>query len=474
MKILLAAPEVYPFISTGGLSGVTGSLPAALENAGLDVSVIMPFYRDCRNLGDYEWVGGHFLTSAGEEFGLASTLLPGSSVEVLLVSRNSYFNRPGIYGPDSGSAFPDNSARFAFFCRAVSAVCDSLDKPVDVLHCHDWQTGLVPAYMRNYRRPATVFTIHNAQYQGNFPPEEYPTAMLPWPLFSPEGMEFYGTFSFLKSGIVFSDAVTTVSRTYAEELGTPKYGEGMDGIIRTRSNPITGILNGIDYGVWNPSDDPHIACFFSITRRPPRKACRNDLCNCFGLDPESDRMIIGMVTRLSSQKGLELLFPVIDSIVRDGISLVVLGTGESKYESRLLELAEVYPGRVAPMFRDDEAIARKIFAGCDLFLMPSLFEPCGLAQMMAMRYGAVPLVRATGGLADTVTDIEDDGCGFVFENADSEELLETIVRARRLFTDRRRWSWLVRKCMSIDNSWGSRAEPYLEVFRKAILHRGEL
>lgn len=471
MKILFAAPEAYPFVSTGGLSGVTGSLPTALENAGFDVSMIIPFYRDCSNLGDYEWVGGHFLTSAGEEFGLASTLLPGSSVEVFLVSSDEHFNRPGIYGPDSGSAYADNSTRFSFFCRAVAAVFENLRQPADVIHCHDWQTGLVPAYMRNYRRPATVFTIHNAQFQGNFPPEEYPATMLPWPLFTPEGLEFFGTFSFLKSGIVYSDSVTTVSGTYAKELQTPKYGAGMDGILRDRSDPVTGVLNGIDYEVWDPGDDPAIAARFTASSTTARKLCRADLRAGLGLGNEDGGMIAGMVTRLTAQKGIDLLFPIIDSIIGRGVTLVVLGTGERKYETRLMELADIYPGRVVPLLRYDEALARRIFAGSDLFLMPSLFEPCGLAQMMAMRYGSVPLVRMTGGLADTVTDVEDGGSGFVFRNSDSQELLETFLRALEYFRDRRRWSWLVRKCMSIDNSWGSRVAPYLDVYDTAVANR---
>jgi len=467
----MAASEAYPFASTGGLSGVTGSLPIALENAGHQVSLMIPFYRDAANLGSYEWVGGYFLTSAGEDFGIARTVLPGSSVEVFLVSKDEYFNRPGFYGPDSASGYADNSARFSFFCRAVAAACESLGTPPEVLHCHDWQTGLAAAYLRSYRRPAVVFTIHSAHYQGNFAPEEFPFTVLPASLLSMDGLEFYGMFSFLKAGVVFADQVTTVSPTYAKEIQTPPYGEGMDGLFRNRAGALTGILNGIDYGNWNPKDDPAIACSYSRTTPLRRISCRKDLADEVGLVETEGAMIAGIVSRLTDQKGLDLVFPLLDRMVGEGISLVVLGTGEKRYMDSLRAEMKKHPGKITARFMYDEAMARKIFAGCDLFLMPSRFEPCGLAQLTAMRYGAVPLVRKTGGLADTVMDVAQGGCGFVFEEADSEALLETVLRARRAFDDRKAWSGLVRRCMGRDNSWDSRVGDYVKVFDKALAAR---
>lgn len=468
MRILMAASEAYPFVSTGGLAGVVGSLPIALENAGHQVSLIIPYYSDASNLGDPERLGGYFLTSAGEEFGMSRTILPGSSTEVYLVGRDDHFSRSGIYGPDGASGFQDNSARFSFFSRAVAAVCESIGAIPDVLHCHDWQTGLAAAYLRNYRKPAVVFTVHNLHYQGNFAPVEYEVTNLPPSMYSLDALEFFGMFSFLKSGVVFADQVTTVSPTYAREIQTPLFGEGMDGLFRQRAGSLTGILNGIDTCVWDPAIDGDIACGFSANASTPRKLCRADLARERGLTGADDTMVVGVVSRLTGQKGLDLLVPLVGRMIDEGMSLVVLGTGEKKYQDMFRALAREHPGRVSVEFAYDEVMARKIFAGCDILLMPSRFEPCGIAQMMGMRYGAVPVVRKTGGLADTVTDVEEGGCGFVFEDADPDELLAAILRASEAFRDRRSWSRLVRRCMARDNSWESRICEYEDVYRRAI------
>lgn len=468
MKILFAAAEAYPFASTGGLSGVTGSLPIALERAGHDVSLIMPFYRDIRNLKNYEWIETQFSTSAGEEFGLARTVFPRSNVPVYLVSKDEYFDRPGIYCAKDGEAYSDSVSRYGFFCRAVVSFQENLENVPDVLHCHDWQTGLVPAYVRNFRKPAVVFTVHNMHYQGNFAPEEFSTTFLPWSLFTIDGLEYFGTFSFLKSGIVYSDYITTVSTSYAKEIQTPAFGESMDGIFRRRSNSLTGILNGIDYEVWDPFSDSSIAANYSAGSIGPRKICRNELIRQHNLDRNPDGMIVGIVSRLTGQKGLDLLFPIVGKLIQEGLRFVILGTGEKRYMKKLAELSKANPGRISVTLDYDEKMARSIFAGCDLFVMPSRFEPCGLAQMMAMRYGAVPLVRKTGGLADTVIDVKDNGFGFVFDNADPDELLRTVLRAGGLFENKQKWTWLVKKCMNRDNSWNSRAEPYKQIYNKAI------
>lgn len=468
MKILFATAEAYPFACTGGLAGVTGSLPVALERIGHSVSLIMPFYRDIKNLDDYEWMGDRFLTSAGEKFGLAQTVLPGSDVTVYLISKDEYFDRPGIYGPDDDSAYQDNAGRFAFFSRATASFLENFEETPDILHCHDWQTGLVPAYIRSFRKPAVVFTVHNMRYQGNYPPEEFASTFLPWSLFTVDGLEFFGTFSFLKSGIVFSDQITTVSSSYAKEIQTPAFGESMDGIFRARSDRLTGILNGIDYRIWNPSTDPAIEASYNADSIGPRSICRNELIRQHNLDKNNDRMIIGIISRLTEQKGLDLLFPIVDRLIREGLNFVILGTGEKRYMKKLTEISRKNPGRISVTLDYDEEMARSIFAGCDLFVMPSRFEPCGLAQMMAMRYGAVPLVRKTGGLADTVIDERDNGFGFVFDKPDPDELLNTILRAQRLFGNGRRWTWLSKKCMKQDNSWDNRAEQYVKVYGEAV------
>lgn len=471
MRILFAASEVYPFVSTGGLAGVTGSLPIALESAGHDVSMIMPLYRDIEKLGDFRWISGKFSTAAGEKFGLAESVIPGSSVSVYFVSKDEYFHRPGIYGPDDASAYDDNAVRFAFFCRAVVAFSESLGKPPDVLHCHDWQTGLIPAYLRNSIKPSVVFTIHNLLFQGNYPQEVYDCTHLPWSLLTMEGLEFYGEFSFLKAGIVYADQVTTVSETYAKEIQRPEFGEGFDGLLSDRSDNLTGILNGIDYNAWNPETDKVLSAAYSADSISPRRKCRKALLNTLGLDPVSEGLTVGVVSRLTRQKGLDLLFPIIGRLADRGFRFVILGTGDNYYMTRLSELALEHPGRISVTLRYDEAMARQIFSGCDIVMMPSRFEPCGLAQMMGMRYGAVPLVNHTGGLADTVIDEKDGGFGFVMKEADPQELFECILRAGEYYRSKNRWVWLVKKCMRRDNSWKSRILPYKNVYSRAVKTR---
>ena len=468
MRILFAASEAYPFASTGGLAGVTGSLPKALSDAGHDVSIIMPLYRDIEKIKDFSWIGGEFSTSAGEDFGLAESVIPGTSIPAYFVSKDEYFHRPGIYGPDNASAFDDNAVRFSFFCRAVVAFQESLRKPLDIIHCHDWQTGLIPAYLRNCIRPAVVFTIHNMHFQGNFPPEEYGYTYLPRSLFTMTGLEFYGTFSFLKSGIVYADQVTTVSRTYVEEIQKPELGESLDGLLRSRSTDLTGILNGIDYDAWNPETDGTLAASYSAGSITPRKKCRSALLKTHELSPRKGELIAGVVSRLTGQKGLDLLFPIMGKLVERGVRFVILGTGDEYYMDRLSDLAQEHPGGVSVDLKYDEILARRIFSGCDIIVMPSRFEPCGLAQMMGMRYGAVPLVNNTGGLADTVIDEKDGGFGFVMNRADPEELYQCILRARDLCSRRNSWAWLVKKCMKQDNSWKSRVPLYEGVYSRAV------
>jgi len=471
VRILFASPEAYPFVSTGGLADVSSALPGALSRAGHDVKLVIPMYRDVSIPGSWEWLKERFTTSAGETFGVGSAVMPESGFSVLLVSKDEFFGRKGLYGPTDDSPFSDNVSRFAFFSRAVTALCETLNPSPDVLHLNDWQTGLSAAYMRNLRRPAVVFTIHNLRYQGNFPVDEYHATCLPESLLTAEGLEFYGDFSFMKAGIVYSDAVTTVSETYSLEIRTPQFGEGMDGILRHESDKLTGILNGIDRRKWNPSDDSAISVPFDFSSVSPRRKCRRDLIRRCGLKDCSGRMIAGMVTRLTSQKGIDLLLPVVERMVDAGISIVILGTGERSLSRQLRKASKYHAGFVSVNFSYDEEMARKIFAGSDLFLMPSRFEPCGLGQMIAMRYGSVPLVRSTGGLADSVVDVENGGCGYIFRKSHPRDLLKAVLRARSDFGNRRRWAWLVKKCMRQDNSWSSRIPEYLRVYGEAVESR---
>jgi starch synthase len=468
MRILHAASEAVPFASTGGLAGVAGSLPSALSRRGHDVALVIPFYGCIRPSLEMKWQGQGFTTSAGEEFGVARTVHPAGGYPVYLVRRDEHFAREGIYGPDTASAYPDNAARFAFFSRAVVALCESLRPAPQLVHCHDWQTGLVPVYMRNSIRPATVLTIHNLHFQGNFPPDQYACTHLPRSLYSMDDLEFYGSFSFLKGGIVHSDRITTVSRTYAREMMTPEYGEGMEGVLADRAGAISGIVNGIDTASWDPAGDPVLAAPYNAGSISPRRKCRKDLLVTAGMEDRG--LIAGVVSRLTMQKGLDLLFPVMEKLLPE-MSFVVLGTGEKEYERRLARMCRSNPGRMSAFLRYDEDMARKIFGGCDLVVMPSRFEPCGLAQMIGMRYGAVPLVRATGGLADTVDDVIQGGCGFVFSKAHPRELLKTFRRAADLYNRRNRWAWLVKKCMARDNSWESRMTDYEAVYEEAAAER---
>ena len=471
MRLLFAASEAYPFASTGGLAGVTGSLPKALADAGHDVSIIMPLYSDIEKINDFRWISGEFSTSAGEKFGLAESVIPGTSIPAYFISKEEYFHRPGIYGPDNSSAFDDNAVRFSFFCRAAVAFHENLRKPPDIIHCHDWQTGLIPAYMRNSIRPAVVFTIHNMHFQGNFPPEEYVYTYLPRSLFTMTGLEFFGTFSFIKSGIVYADQITTVSRTYVDEIQKPEFGFSLDGLLREHSTDLTGIVNGIDYDAWNPETDGTLAASYKADSISPRRKCRRELMKTHNLNAGSGELIAGVVSRLTRQKGLDLLFPIIGRLVKRGIRFVVLGTGDEFYMERLSALAQEHPGSISVNLRYDETMARRIFSGCDIIMMPSRFEPCGLAQMMGMRYGAVPLVNSTGGLADTVIDERDGGFGFVMNRAAPEELYKCILRAGVLHAQRNRWTRLVKKAMKQDNSWNSRVPLYEDVYSRAVIAR---
>jgi len=463
VKVLMAASEAHPYVSTGGLAGVMGSLPQALAQEGHRVDVVIPFYTDIEHPDDLEWVLPGIRTMSGEEFGVARTVSSGG-FNVYLVAKDEYFKRPGIYGPDDASAYADNDMRFAFFSRAVLAISEEDAPAPDIIHCHDWQTGLIPAYVRDRTGPSTVFTIHNLNYQGNFPADRFHRLMLPSSFFNMEGMEFYGSASFLKAGIVFSHQVTTVSRTYAREIRMPEYGHGMDGLLREYAGKLTGILNGIDTAKWDPARDPCIAASFDAGGITPRRRCRRELVKLTGLS--CDTFIAGAVSRLTGQKGLDLLFPVMEKMKNS--SFVVLGTGEKDYAATLKSLAERFPDRIASILRYDETMARKIFAGTDVILMPSRFEPCGLAQMIGMRYGAVPLVRRTGGLADTVKDVSEGGSGFVMEKATPGELMKALKRARTLFLNRGKWAWIVKRCMRRDNSWNSRVRPYLKVYENAV------
>lgn len=459
MRVLFAASEVYPLASTGGLASVVSELPAALCREGVDTRVIIPFYGDLAGMKGVRWLGAG-TTFMGEDFGIAETVLP-NRVRVYLVARDEAFSRKGLYGPTPDTSWPDNFIRFSFFARAVEASAGVTGFLPDLYHCHDWQTGLLPVYLAGTGR-TSVFTIHNMAFQGRFGPESWPAAGLPDSFFDPEELEFWGDWNMMKGAIVHASAVTTVSPSYAREIRTARYGFGLEALLERFSGKLTGILNGIDPECWNPGNDPRIEADFGIGDMAGKRKCRNALLKEMGLSRRNGPLL-GMVTRLTAQKGVDLLLETLPGIVGRGMSLVVLGTGEAGFEQAFRSAAARYPGAVAVRIDYSDSLARRIFAGSDIFLMPSVFEPCGLSQMTAMRYGSVPLVRNTGGLGDTVT-VE---TGFLFDSpGDFPGTLDSAMD--QWGQGASLWAVKRRTCMKVDNSWRNRVPAYLQVYRNSL------
>lgn len=461
MKILHAASEIYPLASTGGLSSVVRALPAALNRRdSIHSAVVIPCYGQVlKEYPDIQWSrpGRTFLD---EEFGVGYLELDG--LRVYLVARDEFFLRDGIYGPASDVSWDDNAARFSFFSRAVSSLGNLEGFTPDIIHCHDWQTALIPVYSRN-SDVRTVFTIHNIQFQGQFGREVFKVTGLPDSLYNVDALEFWGDWNCMKGGITFADAVTTVSPGYAREIMTREFGFALEGILTRAAGKVTGILNGIDTDIWNPLTDPVIPAGFATGRMSGRKLCRGELMKRMGLKGSEDTLVLGMVSRLTSQKGIDLVLNTVDWMVSRGTALAILGTGDRWAEEALLEEASAHPGKVSVAVTYDDSLARLIFAGSDSFLMPSVFEPCGLGQMMAMRYGSVPLVRSVGGLADSVTE----RTGFMFKGGE-KAFKRTFKKMLSTWENRKQWAWYRRRCMEEDLSWESRVDPYLEVYGEAM------
>ncbi len=467
MRIIHVSAEVHPFAMTGGLASVASSLPCALHDEGHEVMVLTPLHS--QDGVDLEWLDGPMRTPDGIEFGLGRSVIPGTDCPVFFVASNEYFNRPGLYGPSESEAWPDNAARFAFFCRASLEAASRLGG-CDVMHCHDWHSGLIPVISRLENGPPTVFTIHNLAFQGTFPADQFRVTGLPAPLFGLDGLEYHGGFSFMKGGILFGDQITTVSPTYAREITTPDGGQGMEGLLLERQTrgDLCGILNGIDYELWGPEDDPAIASWYTADSLRKRAACRSALVERCGLSLPEGALLAGVVSRLTWQKGLDLVLPALERLLAEGrLALAILGTGEPWIEGPLASASWRFPGRVFFLREYDGDMSRRIYSGCDIFLMPSRFEPCGLSQMIAMRYGALPVVRRTGGLADTVRDVEDGGCGFVFDDAEPETLRAVVRRAAAAARDTRTWRTWQRSAMRTDCSWKARVPEYEAVYRRA-------
>jgi len=471
MRILFASAEAYPLAKVGGLGDVAGSLPKALRALGHDVRIVLPRYQIVREVR--EDLGTFSVSAGGETIGAQLRTSSIDGVPVYLVDAPAFFDRPKVY------EYEDDGKRFAFFGRAVLDLLPTANWWPDVVHVHDWHAALAAAFLRTthasdprYRQMRSVLTIHNLQHQGLFGREVFEWTGLPPETWNPEGVEFYGRMNFLKAGIVYADRVNTVSPTYAKEIQTLEYGERLDGLLRSRAAKLSGILNGIDYDVWNPAKDPHLAATYTRTTIAKKAANKEALQRELGLAVNSKVPLLGIVSRVTAQKGFDILQPALPEVLSLGAQLVLLGTGERKYEQPLATLANEGHAFVAAL-KYDEVLAHKIYAGADFFLMPSRFEPCGLGQIISLRYGTVPIVRATGGLADTVTDVTASprkGNGFVFEAYTPDALLDATRRAMDFFRKRRAWESLQRRGMAADLSWRASAGAYGDLYALAHPH----
>lgn len=480
-RILFAASEAQPLIKTGGLADVAGSLPPALCALGLDVRLVLPAYPQAVDRAiPLKTISTFKISGVPEPVRILEQKIEGK-LHVYLVDAPSMFSRPGNpYVDASGHPWGDNAQRFALFCRTVARI--SMDQAglgwhPDVVHCNDWQTGLVPALLaQEWDRPATIFTIHNLSYQGLFDLSTFVQLLLPDQLWSPEGLEFHNMLSFIKGGLVFSDWLTTVSPTYANEIRTAEFGYGLEGLLDHRADRLIGVLNGIDYQIWNPSTDPHIDQNYDANNYGNKHANKLSLQQELGMIQDSEAMLLGNIGRMVEQKGIDLIIEIIPEIMQhEKIQLAILGSGEPEIEQALLETAEDYPGRMVVKIGYDEHLAHRIEAASDCFLMPSRFEPCGLNQLFSLRYGTVPIVNRTGGLADTVIDITpasmlaETATGFVFDEPDAAALLEAIYRAIEFYQRPGVW-WekLATRGMKQDFSWNASAANYLDIYRMAV------
>ncbi len=475
MKILFAASEVVPFAKTGGLADVAASLPSALKALGHDVRVIMPRYRSVGKSGvSLKETGKTVEIRVGKKIHTGSFALAElpSGVPVYLVGYDPYFDRKGFYGTGKGD-YPDNASRFIFFSQAILEAVKTLDFVPDILHLNDWQTALAALYLKTGRgiasshEIASVFTLHNLGYQGLFERETMPLTGLGWEMFTPRGIEFYGKVNFLKAGLIAADRITTVSRRYAEEIRTVEYGCGLEGVLQERSRDLVGILNGVDYSCWDPKIDPLIPAPYSPESLEGKADCKSALMKEFGLRGPQTRPLIGCVSRLTGQKGFDLIVESAEKLSAMDLSLVVLGDGEEKYRKGLAALSDAFPDRFGLRVGYDESLAHLIEAGADFFLMPSRYEPCGLNQMYSLKYGTVPIVRATGGLDDTILPFETGrgtGNGFKFSDYSSDALLETLQDALTVFRSPADWNRLRANAMACDFSWERSAREYSKLY----------
>lgn len=462
MNIVFCSSEIIPFAKTGGLGDVCGSLPLALEKLGHDLCLVMPLYRQVEK-------GKWPRQPLAKGF---STATVGKNIKVLFIENSELFGRPGVYG-DGKNDYPDNLERFRFFCWQTFQGLKALKFKPDVLHCHDWQAALIPAY-RNFKfyndpffqQTRTVLTIHNLAFQGVFPSEQYPRLNLDSSLFTTDGFEYYGNINLLKAGILYSDMVTTVSPRYAQEIQTKEFGCGLDGVIRSRRKAVLGILNGIDYDIWNPRTDTHLETTYDAADLEGKRANKAALQKAFGFDPHPEIPLFGFVGRLTHQKGVDLLLEALPSLTDVPWQMILLGEGDGALAEKWKAAVKKNPKRLAVQFEFNEDTARRIYAASDLFLMPSAFEPCGLSQMISLRYGTIPLVHHVGGLVDTIQPFQKGGNGFVFTEHKPKALSACFHTAVRTFHDVQAFAKLQKRAFEERFPWDDSAKKYEGVYEK--------
>ena len=487
LRVLWVTPEAVPFAKTGGLADVAGALPKFLRALGCEIKVVMPYYRTVKESGlPIQYLGQEIEIPMGDEI-LKADIYQGQmgpDIPIYFIGRDEFFDREQLYGTPRGDYF-DNADRFIFFSKAALILCQFLSFSPDIIHHQEWQTGLIPAYLRSiyqndsrFSNTAVAFTIHNIAYQGIFKKERFSLTGLPVEMYNPEGIEFWERINFMKAGIVYADVINTVSQKYSEEIQTPEFGHGLEGILRKRRGDLYGILNGVDYQDWDPSHDPYLIARYSSRDLLGKRECKKDLLKEFSLPASLEEApLLGMISRLADQKGFDLLAGILEELFTLPIGFVLLGTGEQKYHDLLNQVARKYPQKAGIRITFDDRLAHKIEAGADFFLMPSKYEPCGLNQIYSLRYGTIPIVRATGGLDDTITNYDPAtgrGNGFKFVRYDAGDFLNQVKVAIGYYSRPDHWKQLLQNAMTTDFSWERSAKAYLQLYRKALEKKGTL
>ena len=483
MKILIASPEAVPYIKTGGLADVAGALSKEYRKMNEKVCLVLPLYKKIRDsqlrLAD---------TGISMNIPVGDRVIKGRILKdhqtAYFIECDEFFDRPELYGTAEGD-YSDNASRFAFFSKSILEMCRSLTFKPDIIHCNDWQTGMVPFYIRTlyrdaafFKKTAVLLTIHNLGYQGLFPASDMRVTNLGREFFTPEGVEFYGKVNFLKAGMIAADVLSTVSETYSREILLPESGFGLDGVLKKREHDLYGIVNGIDYEEWDPAKDKLLPANYHFKDLSGKALCKRELLRMlFKTAPKSREEqvpLIGMVTRLSEQKGLDLVLQAVPEILSSGVKLVILGKGDERFQKSFRELSGKYKDNISVTIGFDEMLAHRIYAGSDYFLMPSKYEPCGLGQLIALKYGTIPIARRTGGLADTIQDFEPltrKGTGFLFSDYTASGMLDALKRAFCVYTDTEKMQSMIWNGMQTDFSWKRSALRYLELYKTALQKR---